>query len=134
MVTCQEWTKKDYLNKFWNSVHLEKEKRKTSKFVDQEVTLGMREKGIWWVNYYRTDGSSILQDFLFKRHLLQANPMSCSEESLCVWTTYGEKNMFRVPPLTWDQRVRELPWRQNRTEQGRRTLKHTNTPFIQIAE
>ena len=41
MATCKEWMKKRYLEKFWK-----KKKRKTSKFWLQEVTTGMKEKGI----------------------------------------------------------------------------------------
>ena len=26
MATCEEWMKKDYLQKFWNGVHLEEER------------------------------------------------------------------------------------------------------------
>ena len=61
MAMWKEWMKKGYLEKFWNGVHLEEteneeeeeEKGRPRNSCLQEVTTGMREKGInnmEWIN------------------------------------------------------------------------------------
>ena len=44
MVTCEKWIKKSYLETFWNGNHVDEEETEDPWI--QEVTTGMREKGI----------------------------------------------------------------------------------------
>ena len=46
MATCKEWKKEGSLEKFWNGVQLEEEKKEDHTSWMQEVTSGMREKEI----------------------------------------------------------------------------------------